>query len=57
MGFVELYGDIALLAGRLRFSVRQHSHDSNLFDGGRTAWTVGIADLNGLLYWLVRLLR
>jgi hypothetical protein len=46
-----------LNAGRLRVAVRYASKEDQLFDGGNWAWSVGIADLNGLAYWLVRLRR
>lgn len=53
----DVYGDVSLLAGRLRVGVRKTSREDQLFDGGAWAWSVGIADLNGLAYWLVRLTR
>lgn len=53
----DAYADISLLAGRLRVAVRNTSRKDQFFDGSRWAWSLGIADLNGLAYWLARLHR
>jgi len=53
----DAYADISLLAGRLRVAGRYTNREDQLFDGGKWAWSIGIADLNGLIYWLTRLQR
>lgn len=53
----EVYGDMSLLAGRLRIALRRAGDADQLFDGGKWAWSVGLSDVNGLLYWLTRLRR
>ncbi len=46
---------VQLIADRLRVGVRYLDDPDPAFNGGRHVWySVGIADFNGLMYWLIR---
>jgi hypothetical protein len=53
----EFYSDFALVIGRLRLSLRHTQSDDRLFFGGRTAFSAGVADVNGYAYWLGAVLK
>ncbi len=53
----EVYGDLSMIAGRMRFGFRVTEPDGPLFSGRRWGVFAGISDVGGLAYWLWAIAR